>query len=184
MLTDNLKKFIENNIELIEANRFDELYKKAEDGLYFSQGIGTLTRVLKSAKIDPLPYLKCIPYCFEYGNYNIKHFDIPDHIEYVSASSFSSCTALEQVTFGTNVSAIYYGVFEGCINLKNVELNEGLLTIGQYAFRGTDIEKIRLPSTLTKIDVQAFPDLVTFEVFPGTYAHEWVFIHFRSFACS
>lgn len=35
MLTKNLKEFLEKNIELIEENKFDELYKKAENDLYF-----------------------------------------------------------------------------------------------------------------------------------------------------
>lgn len=173
MLTDQLKKFLENNIELIETNRFDELYKKAENDLYFSQGIGTLTRALMKAGIDPVPHITEIPYCFLYGDSELTRFDIPNKIQFISMEAFANCTALEQVTFGTNVSVVYYGAFEGCSNLREVHMNDGLLEIGQYAFRGTDIEKLIIPATVRNIDVQAFPDLVTLEVFPGTYAHEW-----------
>ena len=173
MLTNNLKKFLETNIELIEANRFDELYKKAENDLYFSQGIGTLTRSLMQANIDPLPYLTEIPYCYLYGDSNLTKFDLPNKIQFVSMEAFANCTALKEVTFGKNVSVIYYGAFEGCSSLEEVRLNEGLLEIGQYAFRGTNIERLRIPSTVRSIDIQAFPDLVTMEVFPDSYAHEW-----------
>ena len=57
MLTKNLKEFLEKNIELIEENKFDELYKKAENDLYFSQDIGMLTRTLQAVNIDPIEYL-------------------------------------------------------------------------------------------------------------------------------
>lgn len=175
MLTDNLKKFITTNVELIETNRFNELYKLTESQIYFSQGIGTLTRALFKAGIDPMPYLTEIPYCFLYGDYQIKKIDIPNNIEFIQMCAFCNCTDLTTVTLGKNVSVIYYGAFEGCVNLTNVTLNEGLLEIGQYAFRGTDIKKIRIPSTVRSIDIQAFPDDVVMEVFPGSYGHDWAF---------
>ena len=173
MLTDNLKKFLENNIELIETNRFDELYKKAESDLYFSQGIGTLTRSLLKADIDPLHFLTEIPYCYLYGDSNITAFNIPNKVEFISSCAFCNCSRLQTVTFGNNVSVVYYGAFEGCSELEDVRLNHGLLEIGQYAFRGTNITKLFIPDTVRSIDVQAFPDLVTLEVVPGSYAHEW-----------
>ena len=173
MLTKNLKQFLEKNIELIEENKFDELYKKAENDLYFSQGIGTLTRTLLAANIDPIQYLSEIPYCYLYGDSNITKFVIPDKIEFVNSCAFCNCSQLHDVIFGKDVSVIYYGAFENCTELTNVTLNEGLLEIGQYAFRNTNIEKLRLPSTVRSIDVQAFPELITLEVFPGTYAHDW-----------
>lgn len=173
MLTKNLKEFLEKNIELIEENKFNELYEKAENNLYFSQGIGTLTRTLLAANIDSIEHLTEIPYCYLYGDSNITTFVIPDNIEFVNSEAFANCSQLHDVIFGKGVSVIYYGAFEGCTELSNVTLNEGLLEIGQYAFRNTNIEKLRLPSTLRDIDVQAFSELITLEVLPGTYAHEW-----------
>ena len=173
MLTKNLKEFLEKNIELIEENKFDELYKKAENDLYFSQDIGMLTRTLQAANIDPIEYLSEISYCYLYGDSKITQFVIPDKIEFVNSEAFANCSQLNDVIFGKDVSVIYYGAFEGCTELTNVTLNDGLLEIGQYAFRNTNIEKLLLPSTLRSIDVQAFPELITLEVFPGTYAHEW-----------
>ena len=177
MLTKNLKEFLEKNIELIEENKFDELYKKAETDLYFSQSIGTLTRTLLVANIDPIEHLSEIPYCYLYGDSKITKFVIPDKIEFVNSETFANCSQLHDVIFGKDVSVIYYGAFENCTELTNVTLNEGLLEIGQYAFRNTNIEKLRLPTTLRDIDVQAFPELVTLEVCPGTYAHEWARTH-------
>lgn len=173
MLTKKLKEFLEKNIELVEENKFNELYKKAETELYFSQDIGTLTRTLLAADVNPLEHLTEIPYCYLYGDSNITQFVIPDKIEVVYSEAFADCSQLHDVIFGKDVFVIYYGAFEGCTELTDVTLNDGLLEIGQYAFRMTNIEKLRLPSTLISIDVQAFPEHVTLEVFPGTYAHEW-----------
>ena len=173
MLTKNLKQFLEKNIELIEENKFDELYKKAENDLYFSQGIGTLTRTLLAANINPIEYLSEIPYCYLYGDSTITGFVIPDNIEFINSEAFANCSQLHDVIFGKDVSVIYYGAFENCTELANVKLNDGLLEIGQYAFRNTNIEKLLIPTTVRSIDVQAFPELITLEVFPGTYAQEW-----------
>ena len=114
MLTKNLKEFLEKNIELIEENKFDELYKKAEKDLYFSQDIGTLTRTLQTANIDPIEYLSEIPYCYLYGDSKITQFVIPDKIEFVNSEAFANCSQLHDVIFGKDVSVIYYGAFEGC----------------------------------------------------------------------
>ena len=173
MLTKNLKEFLEKNIELIEENKFDELYKKAGTDLYFSQDIGTLTRTLLTAGINPIDHLIEIPYCYLYGDSNIIKFVIPDKIKFVNSEAFAYCSQLHDVIFGKDVSVVYHGAFEGCTELTNVKLNNGLLGIGQYAFRNTNIEKLSIPTTVRSIDVQAFPELVTLEVFPGTYAHEW-----------
>lgn len=173
MLSDSLKAFIENNIELIENNKFNKLYEQAEIDLYFSQAVCTLTKTLLAAGIDPLAHLSNIPVNYLHGDSTISKFVIPDNIEDVESYAFSYCTQLHDVVFGKNVSVVYYGAFENCIELTNVTLNEGLLEICQYAFRNTNIERLRLPSTITRIDVQALPELVTLEVFPGTYAHEW-----------
>lgn len=173
MLTKRLKEFLEKNIELIEENKFDELYKKAEYDLFFTQSIGTLTRTLLAANINPIEYLSNIPYCYLYGDSNITQFVIPDKVEFVNSQAFANCSQLHDVIFGKNVYVVYYSAFENCTELTNVTLNDGLLEIGQYAFRNTNIEKLRLPSTLRDIGVQAFPELITLEVFPGTYAHEW-----------
>ena len=106
MLTKDLKQFIERNIELIEENKFDELYNKAENELYFSQSIGTLTRTLLAANINPIEYLSEIPYCYLYGDSNIIEFVIPNKIEFVNNCAFCNCSQLHDVIFGTNVSVI------------------------------------------------------------------------------
>ena len=47
-------------------------------------------------------------------------------------------------------------VFDGKSPLSSVILPEGLKTIGEYAFRGTDIRNMKIPSTVTTIGRAAF----------------------------
>ncbi|MBR2237477.1 MAG: leucine-rich repeat domain-containing protein [Prevotella sp.] len=47
-------------------------------------------------------------------------------------------------------------VFDGKSLLSSVILPEGLKTIGEYAFRGTDIRKMHVPSTVNTIGQRAF----------------------------
>ena len=173
MLTKNLKEFLEKNIELIEENKFDELYKKAENQLFFPDAIGNLTRMLRRADIDPLLYMHTVPYCYFYGDSEIETINIPDNIEFIDSEAFANCSNLESVSFGRSVSVIYYGAFNNCRNLSNVYLNDGLLEIGHYAFKNTNIEKIRLPQSLRDIDIQAFPELMTMQVYRGSYAESF-----------
>lgn len=46
--------------------------------------------------------------------------------------------------------------FDGLISLSNVKLPEGVRTIGEYAFRDTQIWEITIPSTITTIGQYAF----------------------------
>lgn len=52
--------------------------------------------------------------------------------------------------------AIPNNAFDGLSRLSNVKLPEGLKTIGEYAFRGTQIWNITIPSTVTSIGQYAF----------------------------
>lgn len=168
-----IKKFIEANKELINNNQFDELYKLASDELYFSQSIGTLTRVLLSVGIDPLQYMNEIPYCYLYGKSPVTHFEIPNNIELIGGSAFSMCEELISVKFGSDVFHVKYSAFSGCPNLTKVELNNGLERISQYAFQSTNIDKIYIPETVTKIGPSAFDKSTILVVNEKSYAYKY-----------
>lgn len=52
--------------------------------------------------------------------------------------------------------AVPNNAFDGLKSLSNVKLPEGMKTIGEYAFRGTQIWDISIPSTVTSIGQYAF----------------------------
>ena len=55
-----------------------------------------------------------------------------------------------------NVESISARAFLKCKGLKSITLPEGIVTIGQWAFRQSGIKSITIPSTVTSIDELAF----------------------------
>ncbi|KAL7526825.1 hypothetical protein ACHAXR_001669 [Thalassiosira sp. AJA248-18] len=62
-----------------------------------------------------------------------------------------------RVKFLPAVTEVGEETFSGCDELKEVELNEGLLKIGIRAFSGCEsLDSIRFPSTITEVGEEAF----------------------------
>lgn len=57
-----------------------------------------------------------------------------------------------------DVKEIADEAFYNCTNLKSVQLPDGLLTIGSYAFKSTAISSLSIPNSVTKIMQGAFSD--------------------------
>jgi hypothetical protein len=59
---------------------------------------------------------------------------------------------------GSLITTIEGGAFHTASNLITAEFNEGLDTIGNAAFKGTNLQKVLLSSTITSLGLQAFID--------------------------
>ncbi len=81
---------------------------------------------------------------------------IGDNVEVVPWCMLNGCKALTSLYIGKNVKQIDYAPFEDCTSLKHTVLPEGLLKIGESAFRGSGLVEIVLPSTLEEIVGGAF----------------------------
>lgn len=83
---------------------------------------------------------------------------IPATVESIGSQAFLYCTTMTTVTFaGTNLTELSDGAFQSCFSLENIQLPEGLLTIGTSAFAGCSrLNAISLPATLTEIRGYAF----------------------------
>ena len=57
---------------------------------------------------------------------------------------------------GCKVTTIASSAFSGCVNIKSVTLNDGLVTIGNWVFDGTSISVVDIPATVTTIGEYAF----------------------------
>ena len=57
---------------------------------------------------------------------------------------------------GRKVTGIGDNAFSECVNIKSIVLNAGLVEIGDYAFAGTSISEIDVPTTVTRIGRYAF----------------------------
>ena len=94
-------------------------------------------------KIERLAFANCT---------NLKDIDL-SRVMCIERNAFMECKSLESVEL--NAIDIYGGAFIDCSSLSSVTLNN-TVTIGSYAFTGTLISEIILPSTMYTLGVEAF----------------------------
>lgn len=76
---------------------------------------------------------------------------LPEKITLIGNFSFSHIKTLEEFDASTcSDVTIYEGAFKNCAHLKNVNI-PSIISIHDYAFEGTLIDKVSLPSSLTKV---------------------------------
>lgn len=98
MMNDNLvDKFIEDNIEKIDNNRWEDLYSDLENKCMFggwsSEHIGDFTVKILSAGINPLDYLTKVPRRFLFKaelEPNLRKLEIPNNIDTILLGAFHS----------------------------------------------------------------------------------------------
>ncbi len=71
-------------------------------------------------------------------------------------TAFRNITSITSVFIPGSVEKIDYGAFEGCTSLVHVTLSEGILDIGQNAFRSCNIQTVALPDSLIRMYRTAF----------------------------
>lgn len=100
------------------------------------------------------------------GCKSITKVEFPESIKMIYERAFENCTALETVSipakmqtagiYSNNSSEKGWGIFNGCVNLKNVIFGEGTEVIHRGLFAGSGLKSVTLPDTVTKIDIYAF----------------------------
>ena len=85
------------------------------------------------------------------GCNSLTEIKLPKNLQTIGEAAFNSCSLITEVTMPDALTNIYDGAFDGCSKLKTVKLNQGLQTIGGYAFRGTIIESISIPKSVTAL---------------------------------
>lgn len=128
MLRDKIKRFIEENKDLILNSQWEELYQKANRNIITSE----ITRVLLDAGINPLEELNYIPAQYLENDDKVKDFKVPNNILFIGESAFQGSS------------------------LESIELPKDLKSIGQKAFRLCHIEKVVFPDSLKDIEQNAF----------------------------
>ncbi|EJK74940.1 hypothetical protein THAOC_03354 [Thalassiosira oceanica] len=63
---------------------------------------------------------------------------------------------ITRVLFAQQVTKVPHCAFQGCSNLRELQLNEGLKIIGDHAFLGTALQSVTLPSTVIELLYRAF----------------------------
>ena len=154
-MTDEIKKFIEDNISLIEQNKWEEIYEKA-DKLKIS--FGEFTEIMLDAGLHPEAYLRELPNSF-LAYSKIKKFEIPNNVISIGPYVFYRCPSLMSVIISDNVTSIGNYAFQSCSNLTNVIIPDSVTTIGIAAFRFCySLMNITIGNSITSIDASVFED--------------------------
>ena len=94
------------------------------------------------------------------GNY-LKIYEeiiVPNGCRYISSEGFSENTALKYIDLSnTSIKEIPFFAFEKCTNLENIKLPTSLTKIGEGAFANcSNLKTIDIPASLTEIGEYAF----------------------------
>lgn len=87
---------------------------------------------------------------------NIVSVSLPKSVTVINSKAFSGNEYIETIIGGTNVQIIYEEAFKDCTQLKCIDSLDSIITIGEYAFSNTGIEKLSLPNTYLAGDEGAF----------------------------
>lgn len=97
------------------------------------------------------------------GCTSLKSIELPISISCIEYRTFSCCESLVSVTIPSSVKKIKSLSFLGCYKLNQVIFNEGLESIGHYAFGLTSISKVVLPDSIISVEHDSFNEGVFVE---------------------
>ena len=160
MISAEVKEFIEENIDLIEDNKWEEVYESIypQLGLYH---IGEFTQIILEANINPLEYMDYIPYGYLYNSSDLENFTIPDHIKTIGDWAFRGCSGLMGIDIPNSVESIGDYAFQFCEGLTNIIIPDGVANIGWMAFCGCqELTNMVIGNGVTEIGSALFQDCI------------------------
>lgn len=102
--------------------------------------------------------------------------NIPSNIKEIKINAFNGCVQLKEVTMEDGVEVIGESAFAGCDVLEKVTLASTVQSIGSDAFRECPkLKEIFIPESVTEIDPYAFymSENVTIYTPAGSYAESF-----------
>ena len=91
-----------------------------------------------------------------------------DGVSIIDTGAFNGCTALSNIYIPKGITNIAAQAFNGTTNLRSIIFREGLKQIGNDCFRYGSLENIELPEGLTTIGNYAFGSKLKAVVIPST----------------
>ena len=189
-----VKKAIEDNIDLIEDERFDELYSKLKLGL----DIGEFTKTLLEAEVLMFDKLTRLPEYFlafindpsfeitipgqfkilpsnAFDRVNVKSIVLEEGIRTIQSNAFNKCKA-EEFILPSTLKTIGTSAFQFS-NIKSIDIPEGVKTINKLSFYDClELKSVKIPSSVIKISDAAFSHCQDLNItYNGTKA-DWQYI--------
>lgn len=134
-LTFEVKEFIEQNIDLIEENRWDEVYDNATFNLD-SESTGAFTKAMLDIGLDPIRE-QGLDYIPDYylSDSTLTTYDIPSNVHHLGEGCFSY-SGLSSITIPESVSTLGNYVFYECELLEEVIVLGNIVDMGSRVFWG------------------------------------------------
>ncbi len=134
-ITD-IEKFLLKYMDLIEDNKFEELYEQARIEFPTNANIIIIPRLngyFLQAGIDPLEYLEVIPAFFIQYEEEITSITIPNHTKKIKDAAFRGLK-IKEFIFPSKVTAIGNYCLSSNKELDTVMLPKNPSSIGSYMF--------------------------------------------------
>jgi hypothetical protein len=135
-----IKKFIKENLQLIDDGNWDEFYSKVGDNtsvgdiFQMDNYIGALTEFLMSCGCNPMEgFTRSIPAAFLSGSV-LSELHITSNIWSIGCNAFAGMRNITSVHIPANVEVINLHCFEGCENLTFVKIDNPDISIHETAF--------------------------------------------------
>lgn len=88
-------------------------------------------------------------------NGKLQNISIPNGVEVIEGT-FENCSSLTQVQLPDGLTTIGFGAFENCNNLSEIVIPDSVITIDGFAFKNTKISSVTLPSNLQNFSFSSF----------------------------
>ena len=154
VLNDKQRKFLKENIHLLQEGKFKEFYQKLPNAAI---GTSPITKVLENSGINILKSLNFVPQFYYAFNEDLTTVNIPSNIRMISRAAFAFCKNLKEVNIPDSVSVIEDVVFEGCKSLESIIIPDSVTVLGDGALNHCDnLTNIKLSKNLTEIESDTF----------------------------
>lgn len=149
-----LAKYLDDQMSNMEEFELKEGWNNLDMTNDFKYGFGNVNgeELNELTKVEFSRYQGTNLIQYMFYNTGIKAIVLPDTIEEIGYNCFNQNYMLKKVILSKNLKRISAQEFFECRNLSDINLYEGIVEIGQSAFRNTHIEKIIIPSTVKIIE--------------------------------
>lgn len=105
----------------------------------------------------------------------LKTVDLCNTVTSIETRAFSNCSSLKSVDGMKAVTTIGDSAFRDCTKLESIQFGSDLVTVANYAFDHTNLSKVTLPASVTRIGGYGFSNIANLKeiVFEGTVAPEF-----------
>ena len=124
--------------------------EQVDGGVMVGPYIGNDEIVVIPEEIDGQPVVAVKRRAF-LNNNNIRAVKLADTVKVIGEESFLCCGKLEVFICGRGLETIEEYAIGSCVLLKNLELNDGLKTIGQFSITKGSMEGLYIPSSVTEM---------------------------------